>query len=182
MSERPPMNDLEQQLARLRPATPSAGVMARLRAANPKQPVSASGFHPVAPRAGRPHSRRTFSLTAAAAVAVVAALAWLQRPASEPSRPVGIVSSPTLDRAAVADGGAVQGAVAAGSIFLPIESSSHLVSLHPVPATARPDEVARTLWRAVLVDDLTAVGAETDAALHVRRAREVFIPVARPVY
>ncbi|MFN0126830.1 MAG: hypothetical protein ACKV19_09125 [Verrucomicrobiales bacterium] len=182
MSERPPMDDLEQQLACLQPVAPSADVMTRLRAARPKPAVPVSAPHPVAPLAGRRDRRRSFSLTAAAAVAVVAALAWLQLPAPEASRSATVAATPAPNRVAAAVAEAAQGAVAAGSIFLPIESSSHLVSLHPVPEAARPDEVARPLWRAVVVDDLTAVGAETDAALHVRRAREVFIPVARPVY
>jgi hypothetical protein len=67
-------------------------------------------------------------------------------------------------------------------VYLPVETTSHLVSIQPVPLGQRPDEAPQRLLRAIFIEDTTAVGADTDAALILRRAREVYLPVQARVY
>lgn len=184
MNERLPTDDIERQLARLRPAEPPPALIARLRAARPEA-RSLSSLEPPVRVTARP---RPFSpaLTAAAAIALTAALVWLSVPASNRIRPSTnpplTTADPVADAARDAGAEPRPASVPATSVFLPVEASSRVVSMQPVSATLRPDEVARPFWRALVIDDLTAVGAETDAALHWRRARELYIPVTSPVY
>jgi hypothetical protein len=167
-----PPDDLERPLAALRPAPPSPALMARLRSARPsiqRSPVAA-GF-----------SRTTLRSMAAAAAVVVASLVWLAV-APKPTAPRLTSDHPAASPPALTVIHQPRRAAVTPPIFLPVESNRRLVSLQPVHAVQRPDEPPRRLLRAVIVDDMTAVGADTDAALHVRSAREVYLPMTSTIY
>ena len=185
MSERPPSDDMERKLDALRPAPPTDDLMARLRAARPATRLMSAPRPPAAAVPSR--HRRGRWLPLAAVLLALGAVAGLQR--------AGHLGAPASPAAASASGaeplasapparGTVTPVAArpAPPVFLPVETTRHLVSLQAVPTIRRPDEAPRRLLRAVIVEDTTAVGAETDAALHFRKAREIYLPISNPVY
>jgi len=132
---------------------------------------------------------------AAAAAVVVASFVWLNLAAKSKTAPAGPAdvatgahhqdpSAPQPTPAAIGDPatGQTHQASINPPIFLPVETNRYLVGIQMAITIQRPDEAPRRLLRAVLIDDMTAVGAETDAALHLRRAREIFLPMTSPVY
>jgi hypothetical protein len=184
MSEHHPPEEAERLLHRLHPAPPSPALMRRLRDACP----SAHRASQLTP-ARRPRAPIRLAAAAAAAAALaLAAQVWLPRPSQNPRRlhTVDVPSatpSPEINSTAQAPvSPAAESTHPTASVFLPVEASRHLVSLQSVPTIQQPDTAPLRLLRAVLIDDLTAVGAETDAALHLRRAREVYFPLHSPIY
>ncbi len=178
-------DDTERQLETLCPAAPSEALLARLRAARPPIRISTD-----APSLGvDPTPRfRWMPLLGMAAAGVALAMLAGGKFAARPSTigpPSIALNSPADAEAAVTPARATVTPVAASAappVFLPVETSRRLVSLQSVPTVQRPDEAPRRMLRAVVLDDTTAVGAETDAALHLRRAREIYLPVRSPVY
>lgn len=192
MSEPLSDRDVERPFDALRPAAPSPDLMARLRAARPSTQGSAAALAPLAQPPT--HDRWQLALAGAAAV-VVASLVWLNQTAkSKPplTDPADVATrthhlSPAAPQPAPATTrdpatGQTHQASITAPIFLPVETNRYLVGIQPATTLQRPDEAPRRLLRAVVVDDMTAVGAETDSALHLRRAREVYLPLTSPVY
>ena len=185
MTERPTPEDLERALDGLRPAPPTDDLMARLRAARPASRPGLAGRPPGDALPSRDRWPRW--LPAAAVLAVLASLAglpWAGHRTSPAPSTAGSEPGPDPSVAAAPVQAAVTPEAAAETrpIFLPVETTQHVFSLQAVPVTQRPDEAPRRLLRAVIVEDTTAVGAETDAALHFRKAREVYLPIRNPVY
>jgi hypothetical protein len=166
------------------PAAPSATLMARLRAARPPRQAfsSAPSRQPAQARPSRwlPLSA---CAAAAAALATVVAVKTEWRFARGPSTTVtssahALTQEPTSPAATATP----TPVVSAPPVYLPIETTSHLVSLQSVSLGQRPDEAPQRLLRAIFIENTTAVGADTDAALVLRRAREVYLPVQGRVY
>jgi hypothetical protein len=166
------------------PAAPSAALMARLRAARPPRQVATSvSSRP--PAQARPSRWLPLAAcaAAAAALATVVAIKTEWRFARSPSVTVNSSAhAPTEEPPSSAATATPTPVASAPPVYLPIETTSHLVSLQPVPLEQRPDEAPQRLLRAIFIEDTTAVGADTDAALVVRRAREVYFPVQGTVY
>jgi hypothetical protein len=135
----------------------------------------AAGFSRATPRF------RWSRIVAAAAAVIVASLVWLAF-APKPTAPRLTNADPAASPTPLTVTHPPRRAAVTRPIFLPVESNRRLVSLQPLHAVQRPDEAPRRLLRAVIVDDVTAVGADTDAALHVRSAREVYLPMTSTVY
>jgi hypothetical protein len=185
MTERPRPDDLERALDALRPAPPPDDLMARLRASRPGVRTSSAPRTPATALSARGRWPRWLSLAAVLlALATLAGLKWGARPAPSGASMAesGPAAVPALAPAPAQATVTPVALAAAPPVFLPVETKWHLVSLQPVPAIQRPDEAPRRLLRLVVVDETTAVGAETDAALHFRRAREVYLPITNPVY
>lgn len=172
------------RLQGLRTAAPSEAFMTRLRAAEPVKSAHARGKEGPAPSRATA-SRRLWSYGIAWGAAAVlllagisASLAWKNHrfPAKTPGHALVSAPRPSADSSSNAKPDNSR-------IFLPVESATRLVSLREPPRLIqRPDEPPLRVQRAVLVDDLTAVGADIDAALRLQRSREIYIPVSSPVY
>jgi hypothetical protein len=163
----------EELLSRLGPAPPSTELMARLRAARPTRALRVHR-----PGLGTRGSGRTSVWRRVAFVGALGAAAALV-----------ILSQMRVPLEAIADRHPATPNIAtettpreSSRVFLPVESRWTLVSLQPTRVIQEPDEAPRRFMRAVWIDDLTAVGAETDAALHVRSVHETYVPVSSPVY
>lgn len=174
------------RLQSLRGAAPSEAFMARLRAAEPVKPAHAQEKERPAPSratGSRRHWLHGIAWGAAAAVVLFAGISasstWKNHRFPGAKTPGGTLVAAPLAPADPSSGNKPDNS----RIFLPVESATRLVSLREPPRLIqRPDEPPLRVQRAVLVDDLTAVGADTDAALRVQRSREVYIPVSSPVY
>lgn len=178
-------DDTERQLQMLCPAAPSDALLARLHAARPT--VRSATAAPPQHEAPTPRFRWRPLLGIAAAGVAVAMLAggkFAVRP-STVGAPSTAMTSPVEAEATAGPTRATVTPVASNAlrpVFLPVETSRRLVSLQSVPTIQRPDEAPHRMLRAVFLDDMTAVGADTDAALHLRRTHEIYLPVRSPVY
>jgi hypothetical protein len=160
----------EGMLAALRPAPVSDALMARLVAARPVQAP------PTARLAAGDTGSRTIPWRRVLWVGGIgAAAAWVAAARLDtPPKATTAVDPPPVTAAPAAS--------APSTVFLPVESNRTLVLLEPTRVIQEPDEPPRRFARAVWIDDITAVGAEDDAALHLRRTREAIVPVSSPVY
>jgi len=179
--------DAEAQLRRVRPASVSPALMARLRGARPSRERSSALPRPViaAPASIAWRRFRLAAWSTAAALAVVGMGVWVQTtprwneltvapsPALISHAPLESARAPTIAPASP---------TGASTVFLPVEVTRQVLRMDPVTTVHHPDEAPRHFVRAVVMENVTAVGADTDAALLWRRAREVFLPVHSPVY
>ena len=159
----------EELLTGLRPATPPAELMARLRAARPARGAETEGSGFRVQGSGRRLSWRRVAWIGGlgAAAGWVAVSQW---------------SVPRGDKTSIADSTVAASTLEESQIFLPVESTRTLVSLQPARVMQQPDQPPQRFMRAVWLDDVTAVGADTDAALHLRRTHETYVPVSSPIY
>ena len=187
------LDDLANRLIDLSPAEPDQILMTRLRAARPSRNPSltdhAESIRPVSPPVFAPRllARRHRWLAAAAAMVVLSAwglsIAWKDRPLAV-VRTGATVTAPAAVPAAATARGSVTPVAAppAPPLFLPVDSAQRLVSLQPVPVTSGPDQAPRRVYRAVIMEDVAAVNAETDSVLIFSRPREVYLAAGNTVY
>lgn len=187
------LDDLANRLIDLSPAEPDRILMTRLRSARPSRNPSLTDHaesirlvaEPVS--TSRALKRRHRWLAAAAAMVVLGAwgltIAWKDRPLAG-VRTGTTANAPAAVPAAATARGSVSPVAAppAPPLFLPVDSAQRLVSFQPVPVTSGPDQALRRVYRAVIMEDVAAVNAETDSVLIFSRPREVYLAAGNTIY
>jgi hypothetical protein len=153
---------LESTLKRLRPAAPSAELMARLRRAMQQPRVA---------RVPAWMPRRPVLLAAAAVAAIIvfAASAIINRPRPVPASiasgsPQQATPKPMLE------------------VFSPVEARNYLLEATPAALIHVPDQPPVRLVRCLWLDDVLCHSENGGAALEFIEAREQWVPVTAQVY
>jgi hypothetical protein len=156
-------NGIESMLERMRPAKPSAALMARLRAASCE-------FY-AQPRSSAPRLRRGFVFPAGiAAAALVCGLLPSHR------IPDSVVETPQAASIREAPARPVV------EVFAPVESRNYLIEAEPAATIHLPNRPPVRLMRFLWVDDVLCRSENGDAALEFTQTREQWVPVSAVVY
>lgn len=147
------LQELENELKRLTPRRPSAGLMQALERELGPAAV------PAAPSPARAALWRwpVWSLAAAAVLALVAVLSFMHRPVS--------ANAPAPDELAVAPAGPTPSAPVASNRYEPIQASSVLYDLKEDGAALLPDQTEGRQLRYRYVDTYTWKNPTTNASL-----------------
>ncbi len=151
MNDDPPEDDA---LRHLRPAAPSAELMARLRAAAPEKGRIVT-LH-----------RRRWAAGMLAGTAAAAAVVIFSGP-GQPEK----ADTPSVAEAALPEG-----------VFLPVEARSVLIDAEPVGVVQLPNQPPVRVLRTVWLDDVTAAGADPAARVQWLQRREQYVPVSSTLY
>jgi hypothetical protein len=153
---------IENTLARMRPAKPSAALMARLQAACAGAPTRPAPL-PI-------HFRPAVAIAAGVAATGFCGWLFLRAPAGSVAQSPGTANPPAAVSRPLIE------------VFAPVETRNFLLDAEPAATIHLPDHPPVRVIRFLWLDDVLCRSEGGDAALEFTQAREQWVPVTSVVY